>query len=180
MATEHICSCLLFFEVKLLAKIWDISHSSLQEQKKSDGVRRFSWDVYPKMSIRQVQIYFACALSNLPLKRKLCGCIQGPWLLFWNPFAAVWLHDRQGNSASDERQALFPRDTKQEAVCLLSVPSLLWPELCPRRNLPKWVFKQYNWNYIISLFRWKETICLISSLSRLPCAFWCLHEHLLR
>lgn len=85
MATEHICSCLLFFGVKLLAKIWDISHSSLQEQKKSDGVRRFSWDVYPKMSIRQVQIYFACALSNLPLKRKLCGCIQGHGFCFETP-----------------------------------------------------------------------------------------------
>lgn len=97
MATEHICSCLLFFGVKLLAKIWDISHCSLHKQKKSDGVRCFSWDVYP-VFFRKVQIYFACGLSSLPLKRKLWGCIQEPWLLFWNHFAAVWLHDRQGNS----------------------------------------------------------------------------------
>lgn len=58
-------------------------------------------------------------------------------------------------------EVLDPRETKQEATCLPTVPTVLWPALCPKRDLSKWLFQQYCWTDVMSHCSWKRTISIL-------------------
>ena len=146
--------CVLW--LKLLSKTRNIFGCSPQEWIKCDRVRSFSRYVYAGPNL------FCLHLENLRLKRKLCDHISEPWLLLCSCLACItdgvalpW-RNRLTRKASPE--VLFPRGTKQEAMCPLTVPTLLWSALCPKREVSKGLFKQYVWNDVTSRCSWKRTI----------------------
>lgn len=54
-----------------------------------------------------------------------------------------------------------PRETKQEATCLPTVPAVLWPALCHKRDLSKGLLQQYCWNDVMSHCSWKRIISIL-------------------
>lgn len=112
------------------------------------------------------KFFFPYVLSNLPWKRRCVAVsVRQTCSQLLCSLACITDGENMPLMKSHNKKAspevLDPRETKQEATCLPTVPTVLWPALCSKRDLSKWLFQQYCWNDVMSHCSWKRTISIL-------------------